>query len=282
MLKSLENLIASMAKTAVAVGTTATAGGFVAANDVAPHQPTQNALSAFSQASDLSAAPIHAKEDAHLDFNAHAIKEDEVDVAIDTVRLRAEELWQHMLPAGFDNRDLIFKAVREVVMHNPTLVLETRQNIANMSRMEEEAHLNPWNELKVNYPCDMCHDVLAAPVVLPCTHNFCGLCVHEMFTKCQSADIEVAHQCPVCGCESFKQEHAIYERTLDETIEREVRVLPECAEKREWQRRRHAYLLMKTAAKKEERFLRQLPCEIAGVVMAIAAIVLAVLFAFRR
>lgn len=276
-MKALENFFTNVSKTVLAVGTTATTGGFVAANDAAPPQPVLGAITApaYSQAVDLCVAPIAAKEDVSTEIVMRSLKEEEVDGAIATMRSHAEELWEHMLPAGFDNRELIFKAVKELVINHPTLVLETQQNIENEFKKKEEASLNPWNGFKSKYPCDMCHDVLAAPVVLPCTHNFCGLCVHEMFNNCQSSEIEVAHRCTVCGCDQIKQEHAIYERTLDQTITIEVLVFPDCAEKREWQRRQHTFhdLLMKKTGRKEEEFVSLLSSGFVCLILALAATV---------
>lgn len=285
-MKALENMFAGVAKTAIAVGTTASAGGFVAASDAGPpqaaHAANASGPSPYSQVADLCVAPISSKDSlADSELVTRPPKEEEVDAVIATVRARTEEIWESMLPSGFNNQDLVFKAVKEMVMRHPTLVQETRQNIDNELKKKEAAALNPWSVLRSKYTCEMCHDVLAAPVVLPCTHNYCGMCLHDMFASCQSNEVEVAHQCRVCGCDQIKLDHAIYERTLDLTIEAEVLLLPDCAEKREWRRRQHAYhdQLMKKAGKKEEAPFEMI---VGAVVVAIVALVAGLLLVVVR
>ncbi len=33
-----------------------------------------------------------------------------------------------------------------------------------------------WDELRIDFPCVLCQDVLAAPALLSCSHTFCGDC----------------------------------------------------------------------------------------------------------
>ena len=51
--------------------------------------------------------------------------------------------------------------------------------------------LVPWEQIVADHPCLICCDVLAAPVVIGCTHTFCGQCVMQYMEACKSDDAEV-------------------------------------------------------------------------------------------
>jgi hypothetical protein len=76
-----------------------------------------------------------------------------------------------------------------------------------------------WSLLEVKYGCAICHDILAAPCILPCSHDFCSSCVEAMHSSASSLDVDVVRSCPCCRAEYL---NVIYERTLDVDIFEQV------------------------------------------------------------
>ena len=100
-----------------------------------------------------------------------------------------------------------------------------------------------WQQLRDQYPCIICRDVLAAPIVLNCEHTFCFICVENLMDKCRllSCDesVEVVHQCPTCS--SDFQNTTTFNRVLDVQINHDVDKFPMCSEKVKWILRKQAH-----------------------------------------
>ncbi|KAJ1388328.1 hypothetical protein B484DRAFT_409658 [Ochromonadaceae sp. CCMP2298] len=106
-----------------------------------------------------------------------------------------------------------------------------------------DAEVDSWEQLKQKYPCVICQDVLAGPVVLNCSHSFCGACCSDMIAAVAPADScaveHVSHRCPSCKTEI---ESVTFERMLDANLLRMVEALPDCEAKIYWKLRRAAQL----------------------------------------
>jgi hypothetical protein len=105
-----------------------------------------------------------------------------------------------------------------------------------------------WNNVVKDQKCLLCIDLLAAPVILGCTHSFCGSCIHN-YTHCGGdSEADVTHFCPICRSEILSK--GIYERNLDMSIVNQVESLHfSCEQIEDWKARREEYLeLMKEAA----------------------------------
>lgn len=92
-----------------------------------------------------------------------------------------------------------------------------------------------WASIASDYECSICLDVLAAPVILKCTHSFCGSCLQQ---HCEIKGAGVS--CPRCNAPV--ESAAIYERDMDEIIARKVKKIPRNANTSEWEKKRNAYL----------------------------------------
>jgi hypothetical protein len=99
-----------------------------------------------------------------------------------------------------------------------------------------------WDDLVSDHPCLICRDLLAAPVIAPCGHSFCGECVAQYVAAVNSedADTECVHTCPACR-ELMPPASLTYERHLDQVIERSVDRVPKCEQKLDWRRRQLAF-----------------------------------------
>ncbi len=96
-----------------------------------------------------------------------------------------------------------------------------------------------WRQLQDQFPCPICQDVLAGPILVSrCGHNFCGICIQNHFESCsvvdKNSDIAVAHNCPVCRQEI---ESTTFEITLNEYIKSRVDSIPYCEQKLDWEER---------------------------------------------
>lgn len=116
-----------------------------------------------------------------------------------------------------------------------------------MSSMPAHADLSldDWNRIVRDHKCSICQDVLAAPVIIDCTHNFCGSCLLTYTKTPPCAQGKAIHFCPECRVEI--ESNGIYERALDEMITKKVEGLPSGSEQiLDWKKRRNEYLrLMK-------------------------------------
>jgi hypothetical protein len=120
-------------------------------------------------------------------------------------------------------------------------------SLASSSDSSNKA-LNPfamskWDELRQRFKCCICLDVLAAPLVTSCTHNYCGYCLQECMAKCDATEA-ITYNCPECR-EPF--DNTTYERTLDDEIRRQVDSIvsftdEELKAKEDWEVRRTKFL----------------------------------------
>jgi len=144
-----------------------------------------------------------------------------------------------------------------------------------------------WESLRHDYPCAICQDVLAAPVLMePCSHSFCGECMTDFWnakagvsssssssssssipTTTSSSwlssilnffnpdseddyDEKIVFTCPECRMEILNNK-GIFNNLLDRDIARRVTLVKECTEKRDWTIRRNDYINKK---KRKEKF----------------------------
>jgi hypothetical protein len=190
-------------------------------------------------------------------------RREEIDAALDNIA-RRPELFSSMLPPRFS--EMPKAAVTElfnrtkVAVSDPELVASTLAQLkcggtfdrevdekSSMASNEADAaavhNTSPsllWDELVTEHPCTICRDLLAAPVIVGCSHTFCGSCIIEYRNACESEDADVVHCCPVCR-EEIDHEPT-YEMILDKDLERLVELVPACPLKAEWKQRRAEYL----------------------------------------
>eukprot|EP01039_Chlorochromonas_danica_P010021 gene10021-11082_t len=167
-----------------------------------------------------------------------------------------------LLPNNFDRNGLtpLMQQVSRIVS-DPNLIRNIKRSINNREsqigadRISLPVHDLPpdssgfWNDLSSKFPCTICLDVLAAPVVLECGHSFCGICIQEYYETCESKDIEVIHDCPNC-CLPFSKSFR-YELALDQVIQTSIEKAPACKESQEWKERRQKYLAFRQKRKDE-------------------------------
>ena len=85
-----------------------------------------------------------------------------------------------------------------------------------------------WENLITEHPCLICCDLLAAPVIAPCGHSFCGVCITDYVSSVEkNEEVDVDLQCPACR-EFMDTNRLTYERHLDGIIENLVDRIPPC------------------------------------------------------
>lgn len=167
------------------------------------------------------------------------------------------------LPVGVQAEQLgpVFDKVLEIAT-NLDLILATKRSIAQRKAAQEPsqtpaqkvpsikaADREAWEKLFLAYPCTICQDVLAAPVLTDCGHSFCGVCVDDYLQSCVSedAEVDVAHNCPMCA--RAITQAVRFEHLMDQHICEAVEALPPCKERADWEERRAAFL--KTMRRRE-------------------------------
>jgi hypothetical protein len=113
--------------------------------------------------------------------------------------------------------------------------------VLDISSKSEEA----WEALVADQKCSLCIDLLAAPVILECSHSFCGGCLHNYLggaTMCgEIGSDSVISSCPVCRSEINSP--PIYERNLDTSIVSKTKEINASGDQfLDWQVRRETYL----------------------------------------
>lgn len=188
---------------------------------------------------------------------------EEAEGAIESLISRPEA-FQSLVPLEiFDHPEFgaLLDNVRKVVT-DPELILAAKTSIEKKKAAKAITTEKPaisicmgqqiskaWSELFLKFPCTICQDVIAAPVVLDCGHSFCGLCINEYYNSCVSDDTEVMHSCPVCK-EDFTDDFR-YEINYDQCVQYDVNAFPECEDKQKWEQRRTAYLELRKEKEKE-------------------------------
>lgn len=112
------------------------------------------------------------------------------------------------------------------------------QQIIIKEKFDENDKPVRWEDLSDKYPCPICADVLAAPVLLNCSHSYCWSCVSELLEASSKHNSRISPSCPTCK-ESI--ESYIYERTFDENISAQINNMPDSDYKRDWIARKEAF-----------------------------------------
>jgi len=148
-------------------------------------------------------------------------------------------------------------AVQDPDVVNATLLAVRKQLTASAPPSAEllPDSCEEWAALVSCNLCAVCNDALAGPNVLPCSHSFCGSCLHTVMHPAaqlkesvegeEEDDVEkaTARICPTCSA-PFTHD-PIFQRVLDEELARQVEAVPPCAAKDAWQDRRLASLTVK-------------------------------------
>jgi hypothetical protein len=96
-----------------------------------------------------------------------------------------------------------------------------------------------WQSLINDHKCTICCDVLASPVILSCSHSFCGICLVRDMDFYESQDADVTLTCPFCREEIDSE--PTFERTLNEVIVKKVNLVRNCEAKDDWNARKIHY-----------------------------------------
>lgn len=97
-----------------------------------------------------------------------------------------------------------------------------------------------WNALVKEHHCALCLDVLAAPVIINCSHDFCGDCMNGYLRSADTGSEDPTCFCPLCRAEI--ESKGIYNRGLDAIIVKKVEDLPGVSDQsKDWGRRRGDY-----------------------------------------
>ena len=189
------------------------------------------------------------------------VQDVEFEACLDTLRSDPQMLEQ-FLPSESTPSDIVgFRQDIKTILYDSATIERVQNKIANHNRSvmavkeNEMSASDQWDSLRKKYPCALCQDVLAAPVIFKCSHNFCGACADSLFESCVACDdyLTVGHPCPHCREEL---ENPSYERLLDENILNEVEKVPSCEMKTWYEERRQQYFQQKkereTAAKQKK------------------------------
>ena len=183
----------------------------------------------------------------------------EADEAVDMLRENPEILVS-MLPSikNVGPEDMLKLALK--LVNNPKTIALVHSKVREHNRAADDEKVHKlsmadsfgetatadeqWEQLCSEFSCSLCKDVLAAPVILPCSHSFCGECVYDMM-KCTNDVCEVdpifqVHSCP--NCREGINHKETYQREFDYAILRRVESMPECDLKTEYHQRRDVYL----------------------------------------
>jgi Zinc finger, C3HC4 type (RING finger) len=182
-------------------------------------------------------------------------------------------------------RKSIFKKVRKV-FNDPHLLSELTSSEPALQVpticSEPKDCSDLWNELVNDHKCMICSDLLACPVILGCSHSFCGSCVKDLTDAWESDDTDVIHTCPTCRQEI---DNKIFEMILDDIIAQKVAEIPDCEPKRDWIKRRESYQKSRKNETLEKIYRDEDPSTPEYVIVGVAVVVtvaLAMVTAYKR
>lgn len=176
---------------------------------------------------------------------------DQTDVLRRSVRqiVANSAIREGWLPRGLDisrDREAAFiDAVVQCLQNDDVIasakILSVQSSQRQSQKIASTDHNACWYDLIGKQKCSICQDLYASPCVISCGHSFCGECLQEHITKCESVDgsIQVGAKCPLCKMDIVGA--PTFELQLDEDIADKVQSFPDCEEKRDWATRRLAY-----------------------------------------
>ena len=224
-------------------------------------------------------------------FSDRAPSDKEIEAATNTLLENDDNLFERLIPGmGSSIKKETIKYIKNLNFNE--LANKTRDEIIKVENESVSRSVSPttfkqlgsqmassWESLREDYPCCICQDVLAAPVLMePCSHSFCGECMEEFWTikkgvpttsssaaattstwsfmsspfvssianffQVDSDDEEVdsiRFTCPECR-EEILNKTGIFNKILDRDIARRVAEIKDCDAKREWTTRRNSYI----------------------------------------
>ena len=170
------------------------------------------------------------------------------DADIENIRLNVSNKIGNLINSPDHNvyQDVFHKLKLKVLSKSSTI--RQSSNIANVGCANNE--IDSWNHLSSKFRCCICLDVLAGPVILSCSHSFCGKCLCDHISLNETVpNNEIVSLCPECRS-VFHPNQIIFERVLDQLIQSEVEKINSSInidpvitqEIYEWKKRRDAYL----------------------------------------
>ena len=128
------------------------------------------------------------------------------------------------------------KIQQDLLMKCAYLENSDLEQLPNKILIEEK-----WNGIVKDQKCLLCIDLLAAPVILSCSHSFCGSCLHNYMNHKSDEDKNVGYFCPTCRHQI--ESKSIYERHLDTSIVNQVDNLGfSCEQIDDWRIRRNEHI----------------------------------------
>lgn len=181
----------------------------------------------------------------------------EIQAGITSLRERSD-LVRHAVPSilTIDRMDRIFEGVKSVL--SDQLLIGSAVKMINQKPMSpiftafsaavsqevpspiemSQGIIRTFNDLREEFSCVICQDLLAAPVALSCGHSLCGACYLDLKDSCTSSDAEVEAICPL---DKISVSRANYVRVFDNHICQEVSKMPASVDKMNWVSRRRKY-----------------------------------------
>jgi hypothetical protein len=227
-------------------------------------RPAMTAAALFDFDSDESYHIIDNKSGRGLDSMEilSQAKESEISAALETIQ-ENPDLLTEFLPRDLVHRhpEQAQRIVQNIVnrpdfitnvgtilhkMESKNKAVAAKKEVRVESAGTTDACANQlWEKIRDEYKCALCLDVLAAPTLLECSHNFCGVCAEELVSRCVPCSPVYDGDCVVVSCPTCRTEihsNPVFERMLDQKIEEAARTVPDnFAPKMAWAERRAEY-----------------------------------------
>ena len=170
------------------------------------------------------------------------------DADIENIKLTVSNKIENLISSPDPNvyQDIFHKLKLKVLSKSSSV--RQSSNISSAGCANNE--VGSWSLLSSKFKCCICLDVLAGPVILSCSHSFCGKCLWDHINLNETVpNNEIVSLCPECRS-VFHPNRIIFERVLDQLIESEVEKINSSLnidpvvsqEIYEWKKRRNAYL----------------------------------------
>lgn len=229
----------------------------VEGNSSVGQQQISQSTSSPRQKSRKSRSTSSSKQSSRRSSSIEAAEDAVNDTAVST-----------LAPAPESAKETMWTFLTSLVPSVPSFTVGS--STEGNGRQNKHAYASAWAAMEDKYGCAICHDILAAPVILPCSHDFCSECIeaHTNSICACSLDIDVVRSCPCCR--ASYDSNPIYERTLDVDIYDQVKHMdvrslsqPERVARSEWLHKRAVSLakIKKTLTQRESELKTELEAD---------------------
>eukprot|EP01038_Epipyxis_sp_PR26KG_P016354 gene16354-22288_t len=161
------------------------------------------------------------------DSNNSVTNKSEIEVISDDTQATKRQKIESNLDTNINTSELIFTLVSSN-SNDINHIVENDNINQNISNKKVNSKGSMLTRFLRPYECSICCDTMACTITLPCSHNFCYLCITDWASKNKS--------CPLCYA-GFDVQNIVMNKLADNAIQELMEEFGENEELKEWEKR---------------------------------------------